>query len=181
MPDALEMLIADHRKVERLYADFESSPSTKLVQQICNELTVHAAIEEEVIYPLLDQLPDGSSMREEAEEEHQEAKDTIAEIEAAGCDPEQTRSMVDTLMESVNHHVEEEENEVFPKMRDALGGERLDSAGQELAVAKLQHLRSVVDLEELSKDELYELAQSAGVDGRSDMAKDDLVKALQRA
>lgn len=180
MTDALEMLKADHRKVEGLFATVKKSPAVKVVQQICTELTVHAAIEEQVIYPLLSQVPDGAKLRKEAQEEHQEAKDAIARIEAAGYDPDRARPTIETLIESVNHHVEEEENEVFPTMREALGDDRLAVAGQDLAMAKLRFMKSIVDLDELTKDELYELAQATGVEGRSDMAKPDLVKALQR-
>lgn len=179
MPDAIEMLQVDHRKVESLFERCQSSPDPRVVEQICNELTIHALVEEQVIYPLLDQLPGGAEMRQEAEQEHQRVKEAIAQIERAGYDPEQVGSLLQQLMDDVNHHVEEEESEVLPKMREALGEERLTEVGQQAAQAKLENMMTIIDLDELTKDELYELAQTTGIAGRSQMDKDDLVKSLQ--
>ena len=150
-----------------------------MVKQICTELTVHAAVEEEVVYPVLEEVPNGSKLRKEAEQEHQEAKDAIAKIEKAGFDPEQVGGDIEHLMEGVAEHVQEEESDVLPKMKDALGNERMTELGEQLAVAKVEQLKSHQALAELTKDELYELAQATGVEGRSEMNKDDLVDALQ--
>lgn len=183
MPDAIKLLKDDHRKVEGLFEQFQKSPDAdaKVVEQICNELTVHALIEEEVLYPLLPELPNGEQLRQEAEQEHQEAKQSIAQIEAAGYDPAQAGPVVEQLIESVNHHVEEEENEVFKTMRDTWGDKRLTELGEQLAAAKVKHLKVVGNLEDLSREELYEMAQVTGVEGRSGMNKDELIKALQGA
>ncbi len=177
--DAIAMLESDHRKVEDLFERYQSSPDAEVVRQICTELTVHSLIEEEVIYPVLEEVPDGSNLRREAEHEHQEVKDAIAEIEQAGYDPQQAGSEIQHLMEGVTHHVQEEESEVLPNMRDALGSERITGLGDRLAVAKLNQLRDHDALEELTGDELYELARATGIEGRSDMNKDDLIAALK--
>lgn len=179
MPDAIEMLEVDHRKVESLFERYKSSPDPKVVEQICNELTIHALVEEQVIYPLLDQLPGGAEMKHEAQQEHQQVKEAIAQIEGAGYDPDQAAPVLQQLIEDVNHHVEEEESEILPKMREALGEERLIETGQQLAQAKLENMMTIIDLDELTKDELYELAKTTGVEGRSEMNKDELIKTLQ--
>ena len=179
MSDAIRILEADHRKVESLFERYESSPSREVVYEICTELTVHAAIEEQVVYPVLDELPGGSELREGAEHEHQEVKDFIAEIQEADYDPERARPVIEQLVEGLTHHVQEEESEVLPRMRESLGEDRITQLGQELAAAKLEQMMAVKGLEELTRDELYELAQASEIEGRSDMDKDDLIKALQ--
>jgi hemerythrin superfamily protein len=179
MSDAIKMLESDHRKVESLFERCRSSPDPTVVEQICKELTVHSLIEEQVVYPVLEELPDGSKLRREAEKEHQEVKEAILEIGSAGFDPERASTPLRQLMDGVTHHVEEEEREAFPRMRKALGDARLVELGQELAFAKLDQVMTVSDLGEMTKDELYEMARATGVEGRSEMDKDDLIRALE--
>lgn len=118
--DACDLLDADHRKVEALFRQYETAEATakpELAQEICMELIVHATIEEEIFYPAFRAATKEDDMVEEAEEEHQEAKDLIAEIE----DSEAPDALIAELQSAIEHHVNEERTEMFPKARSAKG------------------------------------------------------------
>jgi len=141
-PLALELLMSDHRKVEDLFEQFEQEKDSdegtrrEIAQQICAELTIHAQVEEELFYPWLrEQLEDDDmEMVEEAQVEHNTAKDLIAQIEGATDIDEVYNAKVKVLSEYIKHHVQEEENEIFPEVRDE--HEELDELGQEMASRK---------------------------------------------
>ena len=141
-PLALELLMTDHRKVEDLFEQFEQEKEgdegtrREIAQQICNELTVHAQVEEELFYPWLRENLDDDEMEmvEEAQVEHNTAKDLIAQLEGATEIDEVFNAKVKVLSEYIKHHVQEEENEIFPEVRDEQ--EELDELGQEMAARK---------------------------------------------
>ena len=141
-PLALELLMADHRSVEELFDQFEQEKDgdegtrRDIAQRICNELTVHAQVEEELFYTWLRENLDDDDMEmvEEAQVEHNTAKDLIAQLEGATDIDEQYNAKVKVLGEYIKHHVGEEENEMFPKVRDM--HEELDELGQEMAARK---------------------------------------------
>ena len=141
-PLGLELLESDHRKVEMLFAQYEDEKEgdeeTKraLAQQICNELTVHARVEEEVFYPWLRENLDDMSLVEEAEVEHATAKDLIAQIEGSSEVDDTFDARVKVLSEYIKHHVKEEENEIFKEVREMR--EELDELGQEMAARKAE-------------------------------------------
>jgi iron-sulfur cluster repair protein YtfE (RIC family) len=100
--------------------------------KICAELTVHAQIEEEIFYPALrEALPDAADLLEEAEAEHQEAKDLIAQIQALGQADAEMDELVAQLNRAIEHHVKEERDELFPKAKAALNVD-LEALGEQL-------------------------------------------------
>lgn len=111
-PDAIALLKADHRKVEELFASFESAKGDgrkkALAEEICMELTIHTKIEEDVFYPACEGAVE-EDLLNEAYVEHDGAKVLIAEIEAGGPDDEFYDAKVKVLSEMIEHHVEEEE------------------------------------------------------------------------
>lgn len=119
--EATEMLTADHEKVSALFDQFSKARSSakkiEIVGQICEELTVHAELEEEIFYPAFKQALNDTKLEPEARVEHQTLKDLIAEIEDAEPDSEMYDARVNVLCEYVKHHVEEEQNEMFPKAK----------------------------------------------------------------
>jgi hemerythrin-like domain-containing protein len=127
--DACDLLDADHRAVKKLFKAYEELTKSRgrtvaqkkmdLARQICQELTVHAQIEEEIFYPALRAAIKDTDMLAEAEVEHQSAKDLIAQIEGADEADEMFDAKVTVLGEYVDHHVKEERNEMFPKARSA--------------------------------------------------------------
>jgi len=139
--DALALLKEDHRKVEKLFKEFESAKGDgrkeKLARQICLELTVHTTIEEEIFYPACEGKVEEDLLKE-AYVEHDAAKLLMAEIEnGSGQSDDFFDAKVQVLGEQIDHHVKEEEDELFPKVRKAdidlraLGGQ-LAARKQEL-------------------------------------------------
>ncbi len=179
MPDAASIIKADHRHVEALFDRYNKGGGDSVVSQICSELTVHTAIEEEVLYPALADVPGGDDLRREAEHEHQEVKDAISAIQGHPGDAASVKRHMHTIIEGVTHHVQEEEHSVLPRMQDALGQARMQNCGKELLAAKHSRLVATGILADVSKEELYALAQAAKIPGRSDMTKAQLIDALQ--
>jgi len=139
-PDAIQLLTTDHGEVEAMFRQVESLPEgdarQQIVQEIIRELSVHAAIEEQVLYPAMRKaLPDGETLVQEAIDEHQAAKETLAAIERADNSTERDQHLV-RLMGDVRHHVEEEETELFPKLAASIGSTELREMGGKLAAAK---------------------------------------------
>ena len=138
--DAIELLTADHTEVEQMFRQIEALPdggsSDALVEGVIRELSVHAAIEEQVVYPAMRKsLPDGDTLVQQAIEEHQVAKETLAAIERADT-PAERQPLLTQLIASVRHHVDEEEAELFPKLRASIGQAELQEMGAALATAK---------------------------------------------
>jgi hemerythrin superfamily protein len=139
-PDAVQLLTADHAEVETMFRQLETLPegasNDELVQSVVRELSVHAVIEEQVMYPVMRKaLPDGETLVQEAIDEHQEVKETLAAIEKAGS-PGDVRPLLEQLIADVRHHVDEEETELFPKLRASIGKVELQEMGGKLAAAK---------------------------------------------
>ena len=143
-PDAVAVLISDHRTVDDLFNQFDLYDDTTaenlkrdLVQQITRELSIHAAIEEEVLYPAMrDALPDGEEQVKDSLDEHQHVKETLAELERTDAANLAFASKVKALAAAVKRHVEEEENDLFPRLDAALGQQRMSELGEALENAK---------------------------------------------
>jgi hemerythrin superfamily protein len=138
--DATALLERDHAEVKKLFKQYEKLADAEadgeerqaLAEEICAMLTVHATIEEELFYPAAREAEVGDDLLDEAEVEHASAKDLIAQIQSTGPDDELYDAKVTVLGEYINHHVQEEEGEMFPKCRRA----KMDLA--ELATALAQ-------------------------------------------
>ena len=151
--DAIAMLSADHKKVKKLFKDFEklkesgsAEEKQDLVNEICVELSVHAQLEEEIFYPAVREAIDDDDLMDEAVIEHAGAKELIAQLEAADPSEQYYDAKVTVLGEEIDHHVEEEETEMFVKARKS----KLDLSdlGREMAQRKET---LVVDMEQPTK------------------------------
>ena len=145
--DACDLLDADHIAVKHLFVDYarlaNGSPNTgpdadklSLARKICKELTVHATIEEELFYPAAREAEVEADLLDEAEVEHASAKALIAQIEAMDPDDDLYDAKVTVLGEYIDHHVQEEEGEMFPKCRKA--GMDLAALAEQLAERKAE-------------------------------------------
>ena len=141
--DAIAMLREDHRNVERLFKRFEKAgpdahkAKRDVVDRIIEELSVHAAIEEQVFYPnVREAVSEVEDSVLESLEEHHIVKWTLSELEGLPPDHERFEPKVTVLIESVRHHVDEEEQEMFPIVRKALGRKRLGEIGEAMAKAR---------------------------------------------
>ncbi|HEV2801973.1 MAG TPA: hemerythrin domain-containing protein [Pyrinomonadaceae bacterium] len=140
--DAFALLKNDHAKVATLFDQIEAASDAttrqQLFTQLKQELDVHAHIEETILYPALKAAPETQDITEEAYEEHQEVKDLLSELEATPADDEEWNDMIMELRENVEHHVEEEEGEMFTKARSVLNEQQLNQIGAQLAAEKQQ-------------------------------------------
>src|SRR3954453_3093092 len=141
--DAITLLKNDHREVEKLFKRFEKAGDNAyvekrdIVDRIIEELSKHAAVEEQVFYPVTRAtVPGVEDIALESMEEHHIVKWVLSELD--GMDPEDERfdAKVTVLIENVRHHVEEEEGEFFPKVRNELGRKALGDLGEALENAK---------------------------------------------
>jgi len=136
--DALALLRADHKQVSALFEQYEKARAATrkqaLVQEICTELRVHAQIEEEIFYPTVKAALKDRELVPEALVEHASLKSLIEQIEGKAPEGDEFDAKVKVLSEYVKHHVKEEQNEMFPKVRAS----RLDleELGQRLSARK---------------------------------------------
>jgi hemerythrin superfamily protein len=125
---ATQMLKQQHRDVEKLFAEFEQadeSAKQAVFDEIANQLAMHAKIEELHFYPAV-KVKDTEQQLKEAVEEHQEAKKLIAECMEMHSSDSEFESKVIELKEAIEHHVGEEEGELFPKVERLFTVEELD-------------------------------------------------------
>ena len=137
--DATELLEQDHREVESMFEEFEGldddSEKQELARKICTALTVHAEVEESVFYPRARKAIDETDLLDEAQVEHNSAKLLIAEILSMRPRDKLFDAKVKVLGEYIKHHVQEEENELFPKLRDSEMD--LDAVGKKMMQQKM--------------------------------------------
>jgi iron-sulfur cluster repair protein YtfE (RIC family) len=180
--DVLEHLTQEHRKVEQLFSklsDAEEARRSALIDELEQALSVHMAVEEQRLYPIVAEVA-GEETEEEAESEHDLAREGIAKLRAMADKPG-FGAVVDMVAAGIKHHVEEEEGEIFPKLRQEANEQigQLDPEQLEAEVKAGGDLRTSEDGgEEPTKAELYEQAQQANIEGRSSMTKDELRDAL---
>lgn len=161
--DVLALLQEDHKKVKKMFADFEKMKEDEdgeakqlLVELACAELTVHAQVEEEIFYPAAREAIEDMDLLDEAEVEHATAKQLITELAAMQPGDELYDAKFKVLGEYVMHHVQEEEKELFPKAKKA----KMDLAAlAEEVLQRKQELREELGL--TSEDEMEEEGKSA--------------------
>ena len=139
--DAIKLLTADHAKVKKMFKEFEKlskkddeEGKQELATQICQELMVHAQLEEEIFYPAAREAIEDEDLMNEAVVEHNSSKELIAQIQSMGASDPMFDATVKVLGEYVNHHIEEEQNEIFPKVEKAKVD--LEEIGAEIAQRK---------------------------------------------
>lgn len=149
--DAIALLTRDHREVEQLFKQFEKlteraqKSMKKIVTKMIRDLAIHSAVEEMLFYPAVRTAglkadtragEAASDLVLESLEEHHIVKWTLSELEKMDPEDERYCAKVEVLIESVRHHIEEEEGDLFPKARKLLGEEVLDELGQRMEKAK---------------------------------------------
>jgi hemerythrin superfamily protein len=142
--DAVDLLDADHVAVKKLFetyrklceSDASSDEKTDIAEQICQELTVHAKLEEEIFYPALREAIDDELLLDEAEVEHSSAKELIAQISEMSPEEDLYDAKVTVLGEYIDHHVKEEREQLFVKARKS----KIDlvAMAQELTQRKME-------------------------------------------
>jgi hemerythrin-like domain-containing protein len=144
--DAIAMLKEDHRRVRDLFQEYQAAtdPRTKreLAEEACLELETHAQLEEQIFYPAVnEESEEGPALVQEAIQEHQQVKDLIAALREMGPDHHEFDARFRELMQNVEHHVEEEESQMFPLAEQDLE-EDLDELKDEMQELKKALLAS---------------------------------------
>ena len=142
--DAFNLLKADHRKVEELFSQLESArgqAKMRVFEQIKTELELHTHIEETIFYPALEEPKQTHDLTLEAYEEHDVVKNLLQELSRAKSPTEEWEAQAKVLQENVEHHVEEEENELFPKAEAALGEDEIETLGEQMESEKERQQR----------------------------------------
>jgi hemerythrin superfamily protein len=180
--DALDLLIADHNRVRGLFTRYraasgrgDTTSQRKLADTIFTELEVHTTIEEEVFYPAIhDASGEIGELVDEGIEEHHVADHLMHEIRGLDAASDEWAAKMTVLLENVEHHADEEETEMFPKVRSAMADD-LDSLATQLEERKRNLGAPVLaDKIDLTKEELLELAREQEIPGRSTMDHDEL-------
>ncbi len=141
--DAIQLLKDDHQTVEEIFQRFENAGENANkekrhhVDRMIKELSMHAQVEEEIFYPATRQARgETEGMVQEAIEEHAKVKQVLSELETMEPEDDRFDRMVTELIRYVRHHVEEEENEMIPKVQEALTPEDLRDLGERMREAK---------------------------------------------
>ena len=145
--NAIELLKEDHDKVDKLFQKVKATPDgdhKELFEQIKSELDVHTHIEETIFYPRL--LKEGDeelqSIVKEGIEEHRQAKMFMRELSALSEDSEKFEPKLKVLMEDIEHHVQEEEGEMFKMIEEQFDATVLEELGKELEAEKKKAMKS---------------------------------------
>ena len=147
--NAFALLKADHEKVAGILETIDDTTERavkgrdELFARLKEELDLHAMIEEEIFYPALEETDEAREITLEAYEEHRLVKQLLGELEAEPKDTEEWTAKFTVLKENIEHHVEEEEGELFKKARQALSEEEIETLGDRLQEAKQQNKAAV--------------------------------------
>jgi iron-sulfur cluster repair protein YtfE (RIC family) len=175
--DVLDHLIEEHRKVEQLLDQIKKTEPgaerDRLYTEIDDALTTHMDVEERFLYPLIAEHI-GKEDAEDATDEHALTREGLAAVKER-LEEGAFEAAVDILEKGISHHVSEEEETLFPELRAKAGSQLSEMDPEELE----QQVETAPDVE-LTRDELYEQAKAADIDGRSSMTKDELAAALDK-
>ncbi len=140
--DAVKLLEEDHKKVKKMLSDLDSTTERgvktreELFAKVKRELTVHESIEEEIFYPALKEHPKAKDLVLEAYEEHHVVDMVMAEISEVPFDDETWGAKLTVMKENVEHHIEEEEDEMFKQARQVFSTEELEDLGDRMQARK---------------------------------------------
>jgi iron-sulfur cluster repair protein YtfE (RIC family) len=182
--DVTKILEHDHRTVEDLFGKIEKADGSErgeLIDELATALEGHMTLEEEVFYPAMRPVT-GDEPVEEGVKEHELARKGLADVVQLGPDEPGFGAALDSVKAGISHHVEEEESEVFPKLRKQ-GAAVLDQIATPFMQRRLE-LGLPMEAEAIaaasSKDELLAEAKNAGVEGAASLTKEELAQALAR-
>jgi hemerythrin superfamily protein len=188
--DALSLLTADHNRVRGLFTRFQTAEEEKdtatmmeLAAKIIVELEVHTTIEEEIFYPEIKGASEEiKDIVDEGVEEHHVAKTLIEEVKGLTPEDDAWAAKMKVLIESVEHHAEEEEQEMFTEVRKAFDKATLEDLGVRLEARKADlGAPTAADKEHLTTEQLRELAKEQEIPGRSSMDREELVATVDPA
>jgi hemerythrin superfamily protein len=181
MPDVVDLIMADHRELERLFDRLKSQRDSRplLVPVVAALLAAHSRAEEAGVYPAAHDEAGETDEIAHSQEEHLEAEQLLHRL--ADTDPNSSRfdNLLEEFVSAVKHHIDEEENNVLRGMRERINDERRQQLGGAFASIRAEHLMSG-DAAQLSRGELRQQAENMNLPGRSQMSKEELARQLQK-
>lgn len=179
MADVVELIKQDHREFERMFQSLRSDPAARpgLVPVLTTLLAAHSRAEESEVYPVVADELGASHDVSHSQEEHIEADQLLERL--AGCDPEgaEFEEVLDKVVETVTHHLEEEEETVLPHMSSGLDEQRRAALGEAFLRVRQEHLGD--QPEDITKSQLQQQAANAEIGGTAGLAKDELQDKLR--
>ncbi|MCW2903859.1 MAG: Hemerythrin cation binding domain protein [Streptosporangiaceae bacterium] len=179
MADVISMITQDHREMDQMFSRLkENSRARKLLLRETEAMYIaHSRAEQEKVYPVLaDELGDKERAYQSIEQHH-EAEQLLERVKQTDPESGDFERQLRPFVDAVTTHNREEENEVLPKLRESLSKSKLS----ELAEAFTERRQTVLGRMSPSREELYELARELGVEGRSEMSKEELMEAVRKA
>jgi hemerythrin superfamily protein len=179
MPDVVDLIMADHREVERLFSVLQKEPDQRPIAgpTVTALLIAHSRAEEAEVYPVARDEAGETDEVEHSQEEHAEAEELLEKLQATDPTSSQYEQILQKVVESVTHHVEDEEKTVLPGMRERLSDERREQLGEAFARARAEHLGDLPG--EATREELVLQAKNSGIKNADNMTKAELKRKLQ--
>jgi hemerythrin superfamily protein len=196
--DAVTLIMNDHRLFEQIFEMLQSGAGDrrKLLNECAARLTAHSHAEEMKVYPALAQAdPSESAEVHHGADEHHQAEMMLLKLQRLDSRSQEFESALNQFIDAVKHHIEEEETEILPSMREKLDQPTLEQLGAEFERIRREELQvagitgdeimstsatsSRSSDDEMSKAELYAEAKKADIAGRSQMTKEELAEALR--
>jgi hemerythrin-like domain-containing protein len=187
---ALDLLIADHNRCRGMFARFKAAQENDDVEtmssvalEVIRELEVHMALEEQIFYPAVrDANEEISDTVDEGEQEHHVAKLLMAELKELPDGDATWVAKMTVLRESVEHHIDEEEDDLFPPLRHRIPTEVWERVAEQFERLKEElGAPTLADKIDLTKDELLKLARAQEIPGRSNMSQEELAATVAPA
>jgi hemerythrin superfamily protein len=180
MSDVVDMIMADHREVERLFDLLENEPDQRArnVPVLAALLIAHSRAEEAEVYPVARDEAGASEVVAHSQEEHVAAEQILERLQAADPASAEFDRVLAELVKAVSHHVEEEETSVLPAMRSGLDDDRRQELAEAFSQSRAVHLGDLPG--EATKDELLQMAQNVDLPGAGSMSKQQLDHELKQ-
>jgi hemerythrin superfamily protein len=177
--DVVDLIMQDHREVERLFTELQNSPEKRpnLVPVLTTLLTAHSRAEEAEVYPVAKDEAGETEEIAHSQDEHAQADQLLEKLAEADPQSASFDEVLTKLVEAVKHHVEVEESKVLPGMKDRLSDERRTELGEAFATARKKHLGQQPG--DTTKEQLQKQARNVGVGGTAGMSKEELKDELR--
>jgi hemerythrin superfamily protein len=177
--DVVDLIMTDHREVERLFEVMTKQPETRVLHfPVLSALLIsHSRAEEAEVYPIARDEAGETEEVAHSQQEHAEAESFLEQMAAMDPTSQEFATALQDLITAVTHHVEEEESTVLPGMRRGLSDQRRTELAEAFATARAAHLGDRPG--EATKRELQQQAQNAGLDATSDSSKEEIKSTLQ--
>ncbi|MGD7707567.1 hemerythrin domain-containing protein [Propionibacteriaceae bacterium Y2011] len=180
LPDVVDLITADHREVERLFDELKAKPDQRalLLPEVSSLLIAHSRAEEADVYPVAREEAGESDQVAHSQEEHEQAEALLAALGKLDPSAAEFDTKLEELISAVTHHVEEEEAEVLPGIRERLNEHRRAELAKAFVRTRTEHLGDRPG--GATREELLQRAQNLGLSGVASMTKEELSRAIEQ-